>query len=93
MFASLSANTFYLGILLVSSLVVALAGGIVLKYLYDNFSADLFVGNAVRFTKKYFFLFGLGLFDISAGHEFPNVGKRSPFHCRRIHRVRGCLRL
>lgn len=61
MFASLSANSFYLGILLVSSLILALAGGFVLKFLYDNFSANLFVGNVVRFTKKYFFLFGLGL--------------------------------
>lgn len=61
MFASLSANTFYLGILLVSSLVMALAGGFVLKFLYDNFSANLFVGNVMRFVKKYFFLFGLGL--------------------------------
>ena len=31
MFASLSANSFYLGILLVSSLILALAGGFVLK--------------------------------------------------------------
>lgn len=61
MFASLSANSFYLGILLVSSLVVALTGGFVLKFLYDNFSANLFVGNVMLFTKKYFFLFGLGL--------------------------------
>ena len=62
MFASLSANAFYLGILLVSSLIVALAGGFVLKFLYNNFSANLFVGNVMRFTKKYFLLFGLGLF-------------------------------
>lgn len=62
MFASLSANSFYLGILLVSSLILALAGGFVLKFLYDNFSANLFVGNVVRFAKKYFLLFGLGLF-------------------------------
>lgn len=62
MFASLSANSFYLGILLVSSLGVALTGALVLKFLYDNFSANLFVGNVMRFAKKYFFLFGLGLF-------------------------------
>lgn len=61
MFASLSANSFYLGILLVSSLILALAGGFVLKFLYDNFSANLFISNVVRFSKKYFLLFGLGL--------------------------------
>ena len=62
MFSSLSANTFYLGVLLFTALIVALSGGFVLKFLYDNFSANLFVGNAMRFAKKYLLLFGLGLF-------------------------------
>ena len=61
MFASLSANAFYLGILLIATLAVALAGGFVFKFLYDNFSANLFISNVVSFSKKYFLLFGLGL--------------------------------
>lgn len=61
MFASLSANAFYLGILLIATLAVALAGGFVFKFLYDNFFANLFVSNVVHFSKKYFLLFGFGL--------------------------------
>ena len=74
MFASLSANSFYLGILLVSSLILALAGGFVLKFLYDNFSANLFISNVVRFSKKYFLLFGLGLlstFPMAMNFQMP----------------------